>query len=264
MPDPAQPAGAPTPRQTAPEAGDTTLSPLDSGRFGLVVARNPRVTCATLAAANTFCQRQRAALLIARCPAGDVPTVHCLEGDGFRWMDTLVYWRRALMDKPIPARAHLDGLSIRPLRGEDAPGVAALARAAFTDYGGHYHADARLNADAAIAVYVDWAANCCAEPGFADIVFGVEDSQQILGFMALKEVGQGTCDISLVAVAPAVQGRGLFRALLVEALHWMADRAFVAAEYSCILTNIGAQAGLARVGFELDHAVHTFHKWFDS
>lgn len=253
MRDPAQPAGA--------DAGETTLSPLDSRRFGLVVARNPRMTCAHLGAANAFCREHQVDMLIARCPTPDTPTVHCLEGDGFRWMDTLVYWRRDLTKQPIPARAAES--PIRPLRAEDEAGVTSLARAAFADYGGHYHADARLNREACTAVYVDWAKNCCTQPGFADIVLGVEHDQTILGFMALKDVGERTCDISLVAVAPVAQGRGLFRALLVAALHWMTERAYTTAEYSCILTNIAAQAGLARVGFELDHSVHTFHKWFD-
>lgn len=262
MRNPAQSTGAPVPDPSAPQSGETTLSPLDSRRFGVVVARNPRLTCAGLEAANTFCQNHQADLLIARCPVTDAPTAQCLEGDGFRWMETLVYWRRGLAQPSLPARVPQDEPYIRPLRADDAPAVAAVAGAAFADYGGHYHADARLNAQVCTDVYVDWAANCCTQPGFADIVLGIDRDQQIQGFMALKDVGEGLCDISLVAVAPAAQGHGYFRALLLEALQWMAEHHLTTAEYSCILSNIAAQAGLARTGFELHHSLHTFHKWY--
>lgn len=263
MPDPVQPPGVRASHQPVAQAGETTLSPLDSRRFGLVVARNSQATCAHLNAMNVFCKEHLADLLIARCPVTDRQAVHCLEADGFRLMETLVYWRRGLTQKPVPARVYHDERRVRLLCDDDVSDVAAVARAAFTGYDGHYHADARLNPEACTDVYADWAANCCTQPGFADVVLGVDQGQHILGFMALKDVGEGTCDISLVAVAPVAQGRGIFGELLLAALHWMKEHDYALAEYSCVLTNLAAQAGLARAGFEVNRSLHTFHKWFD-
>lgn len=251
------------PDLAADPAGGIELSSLDSSRFGVVVARHPHLTCADLSAAELFCEAHHVDLLIARCPVSEAHTVQCLEDDGFRWMDTLVYWRRNLAKPPTLERADTGEYTIRPLLSDDASQVATLVRATFGHYSGHYHADARLDRDTCTAVYVDWAVKSCAQPGFADVVLGVEQAREVLGFMALKDTGDHTCDIALVAVAPQAQGRGLFRTLLAEAVHWMRERAFQFAEYSCILTNIAAQTGLARAGFEVNRSVHTFHKWFD-
>src|SRR5690348_6071613 len=80
----------------------TTISELDSLRFGVRIARNPSLTRETLAEANEFCLRHDIDLLIARCRAEDTLSMQCLEADGFRLMDTLVSWRRSL-GRPAPA-----------------------------------------------------------------------------------------------------------------------------------------------------------------
>lgn len=244
----------------APSGVPCSLSAMDSARFGVVVARSPHLTADGLAEADAFCRAHYVDLLIARCPTSDSAAIVNLEADGFRLMDTVVYWRRSLITSPLPPQDTT--VKVRVLAPIDAEAASAVARQAFSAYDGHYHADTRLARAASTEAYASWAARCCAEAGAADAVLGVEVDRALAGFVALKRIDADTRDIMLAAVAPGAQGRGLFRALVASAMHMSAEHNFRAVEYSCVLTNISAQKALVRLGFEIDRSVHTFHKWF--
>jgi GNAT superfamily N-acetyltransferase len=66
----------------------------------------------------------------------------------------------------------------------------------------------------------------------------------------------------LNAVAPAAQGRGLYRALLLEALRWCEGRGATRMVISTQLTNLGVQRVWCLLGFVPSHAFYTFHCWF--
>ena len=242
----------------------TTISELDSLRFGVRVARNAGLSQETLAEANAFCLRHDIDLLIARCPAEDILSMQCLEADGFRLMDTLVSWRRSL-DRPAPAEStsQENGTIVQSIGPVDEEVVCRIAAQAFQGYTGHYHADPRLDQRQASEVYISWARRCCQEPDAADLLLGAWRDGEMVGFIALKALGQGLCTIPLAAVAPQTQGQGVLRGLLAAAVRWLREHEYVAVEYGCVLTNIAAQKALARTGFEMCRASHTLHKWYD-
>src|SRR5438094_6854780 len=84
------------------QAPGVELAPLETERFGIVVARSPFLTSASLDEVLRFCRDHRVSMLIARVPATDLITVQALEREGFRLMDTLVRYEIALKPAPPP------------------------------------------------------------------------------------------------------------------------------------------------------------------
>ncbi len=242
----------------------TTISELDSRRIGVCVARAPSLTHESLAEANEFCLRHDIDLLIARCRAEDTLSMQCLEADGFRLMDTLVSWRRSL-DRPAPVErsGQENGTIVQPIGPADEEMVCRIAAQAFQGYNGHHHTDPRVDQQQASEVYISWAMRCCREPDAADLLLGAWRDGELVGFLALKDLGQGLCTVPLAAVAPQTQGQGVLRSLLAAVVRWLSERDYTAVEYGCVLTNIAAQKALARTGFEMSRSAHTLHKWYD-
>ncbi|MGO8949837.1 MAG: hypothetical protein ACLQUY_19715 [Ktedonobacterales bacterium] len=167
----------------------TSLSALDSNRFGITVARNPTLTDDKLAATNEFCRLCGVDLLIARCATTDTVSVTALEEDGFRLMDTLIYWRLVLTSSLLPEVRR--SVHVRVLRPSDTDAEASIASQAFCSYEGHYHSDNYLNRDACTEVYVSWATRCSRDPEVADEMLGAEVAGQLVGFVALKRLSAG-------------------------------------------------------------------------
>lgn len=240
----------------------TTLSEFDSNHFGLPIARNPNLTGEGIDAANAFCQREQIDLLIARCPTADTGSLLALQEDGFRIVDTLVRWRRSLAtfqsDRENPS------IMTRPVITTDCPTVTSVARAAFRAHSGHYHADPQLSPVRSMELYVSWAARACSAVNEDNPVLVAEWEGSLAGFLALQ---RGECDgfeVTLAAVTPEAQGRGILTALLTAAIRESRARGGERLEYGCVLTNIGAQKSLVRLGFEMQVSYHTLHKWFNS
>jgi ribosomal protein S18 acetylase RimI-like enzyme len=141
--------------------------------------------------------------------------------------------------------------------------VAEIAAAAFAGYGGHYHADPRLDRAAADATYSDWARRSCAVPGVADRVWVVEDEGEVAGFLTLRVNGPAETEIVLNAVHPDRQRRGLYGRLVAAALAASLDRGAERCIVSTQLTNVPVQKSWVRLGFEPAYAFHTFHLWLD-
>ncbi len=232
-------------------------------RFGVRVALADAVTAAGLEDVLARCAAEGAALLIARCPASDLPAAHALEAAGARLMDTLVYYRRALGPGTPPLPPPPAETVIRPARGEDANRVEAITAAAFAGYDSHFHADPRLDRAACDAVYTSWARNSVLMPGVADAVLVAEVAGRVAGFLTLKWVDEATGEGPLYGVAPEFQGRGLGQALLHHGLRWFAERGAAGMQMSTQVTNTRSQTAWIRQGFRPDHALYTFHRWFD-
>ena len=134
------------------QAPGVELAPLETERFGIVVARSPLLTSANLDEVLRFCRDHRVSMLIARVPATDLITVQALEREGFRLMDTLVRYEIALKAAPAPPISS----AIRPLKPGEDEAVVSVAQAAFAGYFGHYHAD-----PGEAGFYGDRDPNCC-------------------------------------------------------------------------------------------------------
>ncbi len=237
------------------------LSELDRMRFGITTAKAYNLTLETLPVAQDFCQEHDVTLLIARVSAQRLNVVQAMESDGFRLTDSLVYYAFKYARKTIPDDD--SPYTLRLAQPADAERITPVAAHSFQGYYGHYHADPRLDRAACDATYTDWARRSVTDPTMADAVLLVEDDNALLGFATLRmnspEEGEGI----LFGVAPEAQGRGIYRTMMIYGMRWIQERGAERMIVSTQLTNVAVQKVWARVGFEMDHAYYTFHKWFD-
>lgn len=238
------------------------LSALDEDRFGARTAKAIVSAPAHIDDFRRFCREQAVEFAIVRCPTRELAVVQSLESHGFFLTDTLVYYRRDLTASPIPPDA--GQTLIRPARPEEAEDVGAAAAAAFRGYFGHYHADPRLDVAASDGVYADWAARACLSREVADEVLIATDGDVITGLAAMRMVTTDTGDGVLFGVTPSSRGKGVYRSLLIHALHWCRARKAKEMITSTQITNVVPQKVWAGLGFSMSHSYYTFHKWFDA
>ncbi len=238
------------------------LSAMDEMRFGVRTAKMNPESLEEVHDLELFCKHHAVELAIARVRAESLDVVQLMEQQGYRLMDTLVYYafkfdRARIPDDTTP-------YLVRPVnRVSEAQAVRAIASASFQGYFGHYHADVRLDREACDEVYRSWAENSVLSTEVAHEVLVVEDQGELLGFATLRrntpEVGEGV----LFGVAPQAQGKGIYRTMMVEGMRWCQQQETKRMIVSTQITNVAVQKVWARLGFEFDHAYYTLHKWFD-
>lgn len=236
------------------------INALESKRFGIVAAKvtdpeaSPEAIDREAAAAG-------ADMATTRVDVGDLPRVHALEAAGYRLMDTLVYHARSLEELPEIAPPGT-GLSLRRATPADAQAVGALARAAFSGYFGHYHADPRLDDTAADAAYVEWAETSTAQTAADAPVLLAHSARQLAGFLTMRRDGGDEFEIVLNAVHPDSRGKGVYTALVVEAMRVAREAGAGRMTVSTQINNYPVQRVWARLGFVHTRSLYTFHKWF--
>jgi GNAT superfamily N-acetyltransferase len=233
-----------------------TYSALDSKRFGIRVFRGRVDSVAAVAELMQFSRSADLDLLIVRCPVEAVATAQALERAGGVLTDTLVYYRgptSRFAPSPGPASG------VRLCQEADRAALEAIARASFTGFFGHYHADPRLDQAAATEGYVEWASSALADA--LSVVLVSETEGRLSGFLTAKKLDAKTWEILLNGVAPEFQRRGIYAALFREI--GCRARAQGASEVlvSTQLANLAPQKVWTRAGLELDHALYTFHWW---
>lgn len=233
-------------------------SPLDEARFGITSARASVSNLAELDEVTAFCEKEAIRFLIARCPAQELRLAQQMEQRGYLLMDTLLYYARQI-DQTWPTAPH----AMRLATADDAEQVKEIAAGAFQGYGGHYHADARLDPALCDDLYIDWAYRSCTVPGVADAVLVVDDGERIIGFVTLRRNNPVEGEIMLSGVSPAAQGQGLGRSLIIGALDQGAALGAERIIVSTQITNLASQKIWSRLGFNVSHAYYTFHRWFD-
>lgn len=213
-----------------------------------------------LAGALDFCRSQGVELLIGRCMVEDAETVHTLEAAGFLLMDTLVYYQRNLARSPVTDPGDD---RIRLLRDGEGEQVEAIARECFRDYGGHYHADPRLDRRACTEVYASWARSSCEQQGASSFVLVADDGHSVVAFSTFSLTAAGEGELLLGAVSPRARGSGLYRLLTLAGMYRLQSSGASRFITSTYLGNWGAQASWAAAGLSPHAAYHTFHRWFD-
>ena len=238
-----------------------SLSPLDEARFGVRSARTPFVTRDSLPDVLTFCHDHEVEFLVARCPTTEISTAQALEHVGFLLMDTLVYYSRDLLGLPLPTDTGT--VPIRPVRAGDELGVERVATSSFRLYGGHYHADSRLDRAQCDAAYVSWAVRSCTVPGVADAVLVAELAGEVVGFGTLQLNSADEGEGLLFGVSAAAQGHGIYRSIMIDSLAWFKEHGASRMIISTQITNMASQKVWSRLGFEPRFSYYTFHKWFE-
>lgn len=234
------------------------ISPAESKRFGLVLARADGFAAADWDELADFCARNNVAMAVIRTPADDAEAVETLAGRGARLMDTLAQYRVAIgADPPWPV---CQGFALRMADAGDAGAIRAVVLAAFAGYPNHYAADPRLDAAAATEGYAEWAASHVGGGDSKGVCVAVT-SGAVVAISALACDGEdGT--LALIGVAPAARRRGIGAAMLQQHLAWCCERGAKWFSISTQSHNLASQRLLARLGFEPRGTLHTFHKWF--
>jgi RimJ/RimL family protein N-acetyltransferase len=239
----------------------TRVSPLDSERFGIIAARSDGITAEQVTLALEFCHSQNVQLLIARCRIEDTAAIQRLGKAGFELMDTLVYYKRDLAGSPVVDPGESPIRMLEP--GEEAQ-VEAMARASFSDYSGHYHADPRLDRAACTEVYASWARSLCdqKEPsGF--VLASPGPTGGLVGFGGFRRTPHDRGELLLGAVSPAARGAGLYGRLTLAGMFRLQSGGATEFVTSTYLGNWAAQRSWVAIGLHPSSAYHTFHRWFD-
>jgi ribosomal protein S18 acetylase RimI-like enzyme len=234
------------------------LSPLDTNRFGIVVARADGVKRDQVDEVFDFCDSHQVRLLICRCSVEDVATTHALSAAGCELMDTLVYYERDLVKSPVAGEI---GAAIQPWERGDTDQVEAIARECFRQYSGHYHADPRLDRDAVTETYASWARALC-EPADGAFVLVAGEPGRRVAFSGFRQGPPEVGELVLGAVLPSARGGGLYRKLTEAGmlrLQSAGARRFITSTH---LGNWSAQASWSAAGLHPYSAHHTSHRWF--
>jgi GNAT superfamily N-acetyltransferase len=234
------------------------ISGLDTNHFGMRSARTADVTADTLPRILEFCRDERVRFLIARCNAADLPAARAMIAAGFDIMDTLVYFERSMSEPPPRSSGPT---VIRPAQPEDVPVIEAIARESFTGYfGGHYHADPRLDRLKCDDVYVSWALRAASGEA-ADATFIGEIDGRIAGFLYVR--GGETGSAPIAGVTAWARRQGVYRTMVEESVRWCTAAGSKRMLISTQITNPPSLNTWLRTGFRTCGAAYTFHKWFD-
>ena len=239
------------------------LSLLDEDQFGIKTARAVDVTVASLPEIMAFCHKHEVQMLVARADVSELKAVQAMEQHGFLLMDTLVYSMRDVVSRSIPHDDN-ENVLVRPFDLGDEEQIRAVAAAAFQGYGGHYHADERLDRAKCDAVYESWAVRSCFTESMADVVMVAVQRHAVVGFatVLLNDAGDEG-DIRLFAVSPQAQRQGIARSLMIGAMQWCREQKAMRTTISTQITNFAMRKVWSRLGFEPLYAFYTMHKWFD-
>ena len=237
------------------------LSELDLKRFGIPVAIATSIeTSKDVNQIHEFCMENSVELSIARVSSANLREVQQMESDGYRLMDTLVYYAFKYAKKSIPEDKGTHHL--RPVTQDDIDAVTKIATASFEGYYGHYHADPKLPDDKCDEVYVDWASKSVQSRDIADEVLVVDKDGRLDGFATLRKNDNIDGEGVLFGVAPHAQGQGIYRSMMIHGMRWCQEQGVEKMIVSTQITNIAVQKVWARLGFEMDRSYYTLHKWF--
>jgi hypothetical protein len=232
------------------------VSEVDSRRFGKRIARATLSDRVDADALHAFAQSEHIDLAIVRCPVSALAVVHLLEARGYRVMDVLVYYEGATNVFAGATCRHPVRLATRA----DEEALVAVAGDAFDRYDGHYHADPALDPSLATAGYVEWCVSLLHSAQHETWVATFGDA--IMGFIAVKR-DPDMGEIALNGVAHNYQRQGVYDSLIKAAGRALHAAGSPRVRVSTHLGNMAPQRVWARRGLTLEHAVYTFHKWFE-
>jgi ribosomal protein S18 acetylase RimI-like enzyme len=235
------------------------LSPLEKERFGFITARGELTSETSIADVLQRANDLRAEIVMLRVPTSNLLGAQQALAQGAILADTLVYYEAAVREQDDVVLGR--GLRHRMLGPPEASKVEKLARAAFKNYVGHYHADPKLPKEAADESYASWAYRSCEGLPVANVVIGIEDDvDDIVGFIALKRHAD-LASIELNAVSPTHQRRGIYTALVGLAMNWAMKEGCSRISVSTQLNNVSVQKVWSRFGFEPTKSYYTLHLW---
>lgn len=224
------------------------LSALDTQHFGTRIARCRADGFLNAKEIDHWCIENDINMVIVRCGSDELSTINDLLEKNFIQFDVLVWYKKKLMELPVTSSF------IRQATKDDTVAIENIARAAFTNYNGHYHEDKRLDAIKSTEAYVNWALS-----DSENIEKMVYDDGTIRGFVLVDTL---MSTVPLYAVDNSSQGRGIGKILIGSALNICKQKGKETFSISTQENNLKSIGVWKRLGFEYSHAFCTFHKWY--
>lgn len=239
------------------------LSEYDTKHFGKKIARLNPCPIEFIPSLFTKAKNDGIEMVIARCKTSDMATVHKLESVGSKLMDTIVTYHLGLDESFKPLSNN--NIKIRDFMESDTDSVIEIAELAFTNYIGHFHNDPKLDGFLCDKLYKKWAKNSYYEENFADKLFVAEFElngvTSLAGFHSFKIEQETNCRGVLTATHPSFQGKGIYRALLLNSLIWATDLGLKNMYIGTQVNNLKIQKIWTSFGFTISDSYYTFHNW---
>ncbi|HWA26778.1 MAG TPA: GNAT family N-acetyltransferase [Lacunisphaera sp.] len=239
---------------SAPERGGTPglFLPWDSEFFGFRIGRvqGNRLTRESLRPVLDWAAAERLRCAYFFADAEDAATLALAHEGGFRFVDL-----RVDLAMPLPAGGALPAVAdFRAAATSDLPALQAISRVAHYDT--RFFKDAGFPRERASDLYAEW-----IQRDFrVHHVFTLPGNPGYVTCQVDPAAGAGR--IGLIAVAEAQRGRGLGRALVQGALHWLAAQGCREARVATQASNVAAQRLYQALGFRTAETAATHHRWF--
>ena len=226
----------------------------DSSHFKRRIARveGTKLTPDRLKEISSWCGAERIDCVYFLAESGDPGSVTLAEEAGYRRVDVRVTMERGNAvpeETPEPGR-------VRPFEVGDLPSLREIARTRHTAT--RFYRDPGFAREDCAALYEIWISKAYA--GDAARVLVALAGATPAGYLTCQSGGEGKID--LVAVAESAQGKGLGRALVLEALRWFAERPLPAVSVVTQGDNAAARSLYERCGFRTRSEQVCFHGWF--
>ncbi len=209
---------------------------------------------------------ERAIHVSAKVDFRDIPTVHALEMEGFRLMDTTVTYAFDFRKKQIPEVK--DQCSLRLATSDD---QEVLLRIAATSFSGtrisddRFHADPDLPRERSDALYVEWIRNSTSGRNADGIIVAEIDGEPV-GFTTMQKVRARRDDVGvnvgaliLSAVQPQVRKRNVYTSMIRKGLEYLASEADIV-ELGTQISNLPVQKAWTTLGFRLASGTYALHR----
>lgn len=192
-------------------------------------------------------------LIYAKVPTDSIRSIHWLEGQDFRLVDTGITLQREVLNQGQRLLT-TKGFCVRFAMPADKAGVIAIARRVFSQ--SRFHLDPKISNSTANKIKADWAGNFFKGKR-GDHMIVVECERNIVGFLQLLHQGDALV-IDLIATDDSVRGQGIGRAMVAYAEESISDVAQVV--LGTQLANQGALNFYHSLDFRMQQSVHVFHR----
>lgn len=194
--------------------------------------------------------------LSAKINTNDLITCNLLLQKGFKIVDTLVSYQYDYEKTPLLQYHYNQDVIIKPVESCDIDELSRIAHDSF--FNDRFHNDPSLKNELCDLYYEKWIYNSCH--GFADLVLvGKDKENNILGFGTGKIVSDKESALVLNAVTEYARGKGVYTAMIWEAMNYFKDRT----RYLTLgtqINNYAVQKAWSKLGFKIFDSKYVLHK----
>lgn len=185
----------------------------------------------------------------------DISSVHALEDDGFRMIESATIFRYDFKRLPL----NLGQVQKNTIRFATATDFNAIENLAYESFKyDRFHKDARFDKKLASNLKRKWIENSCKNGNH--VIFVADVDGEVGGFLTCHLPQGSSSWTDLIAVSDKFRGRSIGVELFYKAQEWFSTRCNVLYA-STQISNIPSLNTHLRAGFKLHSNAFTFHKW---